>query len=311
MRRLTWTQLPVRVRTAVESAVDSTVIAAVDQTGGFSPGLAARVMLANGRKVFVKAVSAERNSSTPDMFRTEAAVLARLPENVPVPRLRFVYDDADWIALVIDDVDGRTPVLPWRPNELRRVWEAMTDLATELTPSPIDAPLVTDSCVDVFRGWRSLAADPDAPPLSDLGLTSRDQVARLAALETEWPSVAIGDSLLHGDLRADNILLTDERVMFVDWPHAAVGPAWLDVVFMLPSVAEQSELTAEDIWQWYPMKATVERAELDVMVAAVSGYFLRSSCLPVPKNIPHLRSFQRAQGIAALNWLRARNVLPE
>jgi hypothetical protein len=56
---------------------------------------------------------------------------------------------------------------------------------------------------------------------------------RLAELEARWSQAAAGATLLHGDLRADNLLLTPSRVVLVDWPHACVGaaeaadPPWL------------------------------------------------------------------------------------
>ena len=52
---------------------------------------------------------------------------------------------------------------------------------------------------------------------------SERNLAALAALEAEAPAAAAGDTLLHLDLRADNLLLTPERVLVVDWPHARVG----------------------------------------------------------------------------------------
>ena len=58
-----------------------------------------------------------------------------------------------------------------------------------------------------------------------------------------------GDSLLHFDVRADNVLLTDTRVHFVDWPWAAVGVRWLDLVAMLPSVAMQGGPDPESVWR--------------------------------------------------------------
>jgi len=43
------------------------------------------------------------------------------------------------------------------------------------------------------------------------------------------------------NLRADNIMIdADHRsVMLIDWPHASIGAPWLDLAFMLPSVAMQ------------------------------------------------------------------------
>jgi len=41
-------------------------------------------------------------------------------------------------------------------------------------------------------------------------------------------------------------------------------------------------------------------------LAGLAGFFLRNSLLPPPPGIPTLRAFQRAQGDAALTWLRSR-----
>ena len=45
----------------------------------------------------------------------------------------------------------------------------------------------------------------------------------LAGLEATWATHAAGTTLVHADIRADNLLLTDDGVMVVDWPHACRG----------------------------------------------------------------------------------------
>ncbi len=59
----------------------------------------------------------------------------------------------------------------------------------------------------------------------------------LADFEAGAPEVAAGgETLLHLDLRADNLLLSKkERVLVVDWPHACVEIPWVDVAFFAPS----------------------------------------------------------------------------
>ncbi len=41
-------------------------------------------------------------------------------------------------------------------------------------------------------------------------------------------------------------------------------------------------------------------------LAALTGYFLKSSLDPAPPGIPHLRTFQRAQAEVGVAWLRHR-----
>jgi len=54
---------------------------------------------------------------------------------------------------------------------------------------------------------------------------------RLAALGAEAPAAVAGETLLHLDLRADNMLLTPDRVVVMDWPHARVSTPWVDLLF--------------------------------------------------------------------------------
>ncbi|MYW06486.1 aminoglycoside phosphotransferase family protein, partial [Streptomyces sp. SID3343] len=59
--RVAWESAPAALRTAVEVRLGAPVVRAVTQVGGFSPGVATRVELADGRRAFVKAVGPEPN----------------------------------------------------------------------------------------------------------------------------------------------------------------------------------------------------------------------------------------------------------
>jgi aminoglycoside phosphotransferase (APT) family kinase protein len=128
---------------------------------------------------------------------------------------------------------------------------------------------------------------------------------RLAELEAGWPQVAAGTTLLHGDLRADNLLITPSRVVLVDWPHACVGAAWIDLLFMLPGVAMQGP-DPQAIFTRHPVSRGVEPVAVTAMLAAVAGFFIFGSLQPPPPGLPTLRAFQFAQGRAALAWLQRR-----
>jgi hypothetical protein len=131
--RIGWHDVAEPVRRALEDELGSTVVSAMNRRGGFSPGTAARVTLANGEVVFVKAVSSALNAISVRLHRREAAVLARLPAAMPVPRLRCAVElDVDgvaWIAIAIEHVEGRLPRRPWEPAELQRVLDLMTLVA--------------------------------------------------------------------------------------------------------------------------------------------------------------------------------------
>ncbi|MBB5806754.1 hypothetical protein F4560_006522 [Saccharothrix ecbatanensis] len=293
--RLTWAQVPAEVRAAIEDGVGSAVVRAVNCAGGFSPGLASRLELADGRWVFAKAVGLSCNPHSPTMHRREAEVAAA----VPGPRLLWSYDDGDWVALVFEEVVGRTPALPWVAHEWERVHAAVVGLASVEAPDWLRS---VGADPDVFSGWRSLAARP----LPGVDPWASERLDELAAWESEWAAAAAGTALVHGDVRADNVLLTLSGVVFVDWPQAGSGASWVDLVLLLPCLAMQGGPEPEDVWRSSPLSKGADPDAVTAVVAASAGYFVHSSLLPAPPGLPTLRAFQAAQGVPALRWLRQR-----
>lgn len=305
--RTPWEDLPYAVRRAVGETLGAPVVRSRTQHGGFSPGVAARVRTAAGGTGFVKAVSADANAHSPGLHRQEARNAAALPAAVPAPRLLGTYDDGTWVALVFEEVSGRQPRVPWRPEELRRVLDAVTVLGRTGTPCPLDVPPVAEARAEAFSGWRRLL-DGEAGDVRDrLGAWTADQLPRLAALESRWAEGASGDTLAHADLRADNVLLTaDGRVVFVDWPHALRAAPWFDLLVMLPCVRAQGGPDPDEVFSTHPLGREADPDAVTAALAALTGYYLRSSLKPAPPGLPTLRPFQRAQGETALTWLRKR-----
>jgi hypothetical protein len=303
--RIEWDDVAAPVRHAVERELGSTVVAAANQRGGFSPGTAARLALANGDIVFAKAVSSDLNDVAVRMHRREAAVLSRLPAAMPVPCLRCVVDadvhDATWVVVVTEFVDGRLPRRPWVPAELDRVLALLTTIAELGTPNPV--PELRPLSRHTFGGLAAL--DTDAG-LALLDAWSRDHLAELVDLEATWPEATAGDSLQHVDSRADNVLLGPTDAWLVDWPHASVGAPWVDLMSLLPSAVLDGAPDPEAIWSGHPLGRAAPPEAADAWLAALTGYFLSSSLLPPPPGLPTLRAFQLAQGEVSLAWLGRR-----
>ena len=302
--RVEWQELPARVRAAVEGWLGSPVVEARTQPGGFSPGAAARLRAADGRRAFLKAIGPELNPDAPGFHRREARVVAALPASAPVPRLLWSHDEGDdgWVALLFEDVAGRHPALPWRADELDRVLDALGRLAAALTPSPVPAsvtPPVTAWLETRGRGWTSLLAARPA----GLDAWSARHLDGLAALEAGATDAAAGDTLLHLDVRADNLLLVDDRVLVVDWPHARIGAAWVEVAFFAPSVAMQGGPPPEGLLARHATGRAADPEAVTAVVAAIAGFFTWQSLQPPPPGIPTVRAFQAAQGKVARAWL--------
>lgn len=295
--RLPWSDVPAEIRTAIGGVAGAPVVAAETCVGGFSPGLAARLTLADGGVVFAKAVSTAQNPDTPDSYRREAAVNAWLPDHPALPRLLGTYDDGDWVALVFEHVDAAPPPLPWRTPDLAAVLAALTSVQAAATPVPADALRVEAAYGADFSSWRSAAAAPPA----GLDAWSRTHLDRLAGLEAGWAAAAEGDALLHADLRADNVLVGHGRAWLVDWPWACAGAAWVDGVLMAPSVSMQGGPPPEDV-----LAAAYPDAPVDGVVAvlaALAGFFTLAALEPAPQGLPTLRAHQASSGLACRTWL--------
>jgi aminoglycoside phosphotransferase (APT) family kinase protein len=303
--RVAWEDVPPPVRQAIERACGAPVTEAITQPGGFSPGVAARVRCADGTRRFVKAASAETNPDTPQFHRREAKMLAHLDPliaagRLPAPRLRGTAEHGPWFALIVDDVDGRQPALPWQDGQLDLVLSAVDRLAVALTPAPAPAPAIAEYLGDDFTGWRTLARTPGDDRVDPW---SRARLGELAALEATWAGHAAGDTLLHSDIRADNLLLTGDGVVVVDWPHACRGAAFADLVFFAPSVAMQGGPEPATLLARSRAGRAASRDAVTAVVCALAGYFTERSLRPPPPGLPTVRRFQAAQGEITRRWL--------
>lgn len=303
-KRLPWPSIPASLRAAVARRLGSEVVAAVTQPGGFSPGVAARLTLADGRRAFVKAVG-DINPESPAIHRAEAEIAELLPAHAPAPRMLGSIDAEGWVILLFEDVDGRLPSQPWRQDELARVLHAVGELAVALSPAPVEAPTAAARFPNIGSGWRRLAGS-GADNLPGLDPWARSRLDELVALEARWPDAVAGTTLAHGDIRADNILLAGNRVVFVDWPWACLAKPWFDLVAMLPSVAMQGGPRPEELFAAHPVARGADPDDVTAVVAALAGVWAFLSRQADPPGLPTVRAFQRAQGEMALDWLKVR-----
>jgi hypothetical protein len=171
--------------------------------------------------------------------------------------------------LAFDVVSGASPTLPGRHADLARVLDALSE---SLTPAP---------------EWRQ-------------------HLDELITLEARVPDATTGTSLLHFGARADYLVVDGARVCFVDWPWAAKGARWVDLVAFLPSVVMQGGPDPEPVWRAHPWSHGVDDDAVDVFLAGLAGPFTRDSLLRAPPGLPTLRAFQSGQARIARAWLARR-----
>jgi hypothetical protein len=300
---LPWANVPAPVKAWAAALGRGEPTEVRDLRGGFSPGAAAWLECPRGA-VFVKAVGGELNPESPAFHRREAVVSRSLPPLPTFPVLLDVYDDGGWVALAFEAIEGRLPQHPWDRAELDMVTTALEGVHVALTPSPV-APLEPARHLfqNLFGGWAELAAATDTPGLDPW---SRAHLSELAALEAHWPDAIDGHTLIHGDVRSDNILIGSAGPVFVDWPHASIGNPVFDLVAWAPSVVLEGGPQPEELLAGHGPSRSADPDVVSVLLAAVSGFFVSHSLRPPPPGLPTLRPFQAAQGEVALAWLHRR-----
>ncbi|MER7460195.1 aminoglycoside phosphotransferase family protein [Micromonospora sp. NPDC126480] len=308
-RRPGWSALPVGLRAALADRLGAPVVATRAATAGFTRGFAGVLTAADGGRIFVKA--APRDSHLTDWYAREAAILDRLPPDVPAPRPRWTLHEAGWFALGLDVVDGHPPRHPWDPVELATILAAYADLAAALSDSPgdlaaLDPPHLADLARDDILRWADVAAGREPVPGLPTGLERR--LPELVALESRLPGYAAGaPGLVHGDLRPDNVLLErDGRAWFCDWTWLCHGPAWFDLVTLLLDGYAPETAGLDAAFAAHPAAAGAPPDALDVTLAALAGYFLTTASAVPATATGDLATHQRRSGEAALAWLAQR-----
>lgn len=296
--RAAYAEVPDRVRGWVDATLGSPVVETSEQVGGMSPGCATRVVCADGTRAFVKAVGAELNPITPELFRREVTALRLIGEHPLWARLLASYDEGGWVALLLEDVDGHHPDLS-DDATLDQLLVATDELVTVLAervpqpPAPDPRHGGISDFADSAAAWAaSLDELPNLPDdlapawLRERARDLQPRVAALASLGTP--------QLAHFDIRNDNLLQRDDgSLVFVDWGATCLAPAWLD-----PLVARLERV--EDPWFDASLASSPELARLGddavtAWLAGFGGFLAWRTHTAVDVNLPTLNEFRRTE----------------
>jgi Ser/Thr protein kinase RdoA (MazF antagonist) len=177
---------------------------------------------------------------------------------------------------------------PWTQPMVERVLATMDQVAAT-APPPWVPPL--ESLGRELAGWHRVADRPDE--FLGLRLCSREWLdsALPSLVGAEGAANLAGDSLMHVDVRSDNICFAGDRTILVDWNSACVGNPVVDVAFWLPSLALEGG----------PLPSEILRDQPEI-AAMVAGFFACRAGLPPIPTAPRVRQIQLAQLRAALPW---------
>jgi serine/threonine protein kinase len=230
--RTTYAAVPAHVRSWVERTLGSPVAAARDQMGGMSPGCATRLVCADGTRVFVKAVGTELNPDTPNLFRREVLTLGLLGSHPLWADLLDSYDDGDWVALLLEDVEGEHPDLT-EDAVMSRLLDSTDQLGSVMqqrVPEPPHPDPVNGGLNDMALTYSRLVEGLEhATEISELLPPWVPSTAPGLVAAVQRLAVKPGRHLVHWDIRDDNLLLRPSgEIVFLDWGMSGVGPDWVD-----------------------------------------------------------------------------------
>lgn len=253
---------------------------------------------------FLKAIGPDSGPVGVHVYRREARVARCLPVAVPAPRLLWSATLVDgWVGVLFDHVDGHHPARPWTPADLEQVIDGVTATSIALTPSPTaDVPRLMDFWADLHTGWRTIATDPTLA--AHLTPWARDHLDDLVAAEARWD--ADGTSLVHGDLSADNVLLTDDGVVFLDWSNATVGAGWTDIVELLLT-AHTDGLDVERLLGRSPLTASLSADQITCHITALTGFLTLVAISAPDPDMPSVHPEWQRRSATGLAWLQRRS----
>lgn len=244
---------------------------------------AARWIVANDAgSAFVKIGTTDKTARWTRMEHQNYASL----EGWFLPRVLGFDDDGERPALALEDLSDADWPPPWAEERITWVLEALAAIRRAAVPEHL-----LERGVHWDASWRDVVED--SAPFLALGLCSpawleRNLPALLAAADEAPQS---GDSLIHLDVRSDNLCFRNGRAVLIDWNHAGAGNGDLDLAFWLPSLNAEGGPPPEQLLPNAP-----------TLAALVAGFFCSHAAEPPVAEAPYLRPLQLRQARTAFPW---------
>lgn len=289
--RAAWADTPGPVRTAVAEALGSAIVGHTDLHGGMSPGPAAGLRLADGRQVFVKAMSAEVRAHNHAMVLQESAILDALPASVPAPRRLATVECGPWIALVTTWAVGTTGSV-WTDASIAAVAQACRTASEHQAPGTL--PPVAERIFD-FDGWVRVL---EIGAGDDWEATYAGPAADLVAGWDRWTA---GGALVHRDIRLDNTAVDVEggSAVLLDWAYAAAGAPWIDIAQLAADVVATGHALGQQAAtdRAYRLLRTLPPEASRFVVGLAGMWCIRAATIP-DTVMPSISAWRRARSAA-------------
>lgn len=264
---------------------------------GYTPAERWVVTFEDGSTAFAKSGVDSVTSTPATALRREHQAYTTVTGDFMPRMLGWDAGGAEPLLLLEDLSDAVWPP-PWTPALIEAVARALDTLSASTVPP--DAPDLERAQRARLSGWRRIELAP--APFLAMGLATSDwlEVSLPALLEASDRAILMGDSLVHFDVRSDNVCVVDGQARVIDWSDYARGNPMVDRVAWLPSLHREGGPRP-----WELIGDSMGLAPL------LAGYFAAQAGLPAIPTAPHVRDVQRAQLESALPWAIRELRLPQ
>ena len=252
---------------------------------GYTPAQRCVVSLSDGGSVFAKRAV---DGVTADWLRKEHEMYQVLSGLRIAPEL-IGWIEGDLPVLVLEDLSEAVWPPPWDRAQIESARAILAAVGNVVPPDGL--PTFADS-EEPNEGWDSVLASPGQ--FLALGLCDANWLDRVGP-DLQAASAAApltGSSLLHNDVRSDNLCIHRGSALLIDWNLACIGNPQSDAAFWIPSLAQECDTSPEDLMPECP-------AEL---VSYVAGFFASRAGQPDIPHAPLVRRVQLQQLRVALPW---------
>lgn len=221
--RTRWDSLPEEARGTVQFECGP-IVKARTVSQGITRGVASRLDTESA-SFFLKGAPLDDRSLR--LYTRERWVNSLLPPGVAAPRMLWTGDVGGWRLLLFEFISGREADLSPDSPDVPLIAKMIGTLADSLTPCPDPVlPSVAENVGFLVSKAEALLSEP-AASFSDADLCAE-------ALHRLCIDDLAGNTLLHADLKEDNILIAGEQAKVVDWALACQGAPWVEVALLMP-----------------------------------------------------------------------------
>jgi thiamine kinase-like enzyme len=227
------TEVPQYLREQIEDILCKKSIQWTVPDCGLSSAHRFTVQLEDKSKVFVKAATDEETES---WLRNEHLALSTFTEEF-IPTVIAWIDTAKTRPVLItqDLSNAYWPAshkgVIWRKGDFERLFESIQKLSTVNGHPAI--PNLKNERANI---WAKIATNPSGFLRLNLCSENWFKTSIDFLIDAESKVKEVGNILVHGDIRSDNICINQSQVIFVDWSNARNGSPDHDLANLLPSL---------------------------------------------------------------------------